>query len=121
MSDYHESWDALPERSRNIHRACRSLAEEIEAVDWYDQRVALTEDAELRSVLAHNRDEEIEHAVMALEWLRRNMDGWDEKLRLYLFTEEPLLEIEEEAEEAAGEDDGNPDGDLGIGSMKGGR
>ena len=119
MSDYHESWDALPERSRNIHRACRSLAEEVDAVDWYDQRVALTEDAELRAVLAHNRDEEIEHAAMTLEWLRRHMDGWDEKLRLYLFTDTPLLEIEGQAEEAACGDGVEPGGDLGIGSMKG--
>lgn len=95
MSDYHESFESLPEQDRNFHRALISLKEEIEAVDWYQQRVALCQDPELRAVLAHNRDEEIEHASMALEWLRRNMPAWDDHLRTYLFTEAPITEVEE--------------------------
>jgi ferritin-like protein len=90
MSDYHEAWEALPEEARNIHRALVSFKEEIEAVDWYNQRVALSQDETLKSVLAHNRDEEIEHACMVLEWLRRNMPGWDAHLREFLFTEGPI-------------------------------
>lgn len=100
MSDYHESWEALPEQARDIHRAVSSLKEELEAVDWYHQRVVLCSDQQLRRVLAHNRDEEIEHAVMTLEWLRRNMPKWDENLRTYLFTEGEITEIEA-AEEVA--------------------
>lgn len=100
MTDYHEPPEALPAHARNLHRALASLKEEIEAVDWYHQRIALTDDPELESVLTHNRDEEIEHAAMTLEWLRRNMSRWDEVLRRYLFTTAPITEVEEQAEEA---------------------
>jgi ferritin-like protein len=115
MTDYHESWDALPGEARDLHRALKSLQEEIEAVDWYHQRVVMAENEALRDVLAHNRDEEMEHAAMALEWLRRHMDGWNEKLRMYLFTESPLTAIEEEAGKGSA-----GSGGLGIGSLKGG-
>jgi ferritin-like protein len=80
------------------HRAIRSIMEELEAVDWYDQRVKATKDPELAAILAHNRDEEKEHAAMTLEWLRRRDPKLDEHLRTYLFTEGDLLEIEDEAE-----------------------
>ena len=98
MAEYHESWEALSEEDRNYHRALMSLKEEIEAVDWYHQRVALCREPALRDILQHNRDEEIEHAVMALEWLRRHVEGWDEQLRTYLFTDEPVTEVEEQKE-----------------------
>jgi hypothetical protein len=88
------------------HRAIVSLMEELEAVDWYDQRVAATTDDELRAVLAHNRDEEKEHAAMVLEWLRRHDPALDKNLRKYLFTEEPL-----QAPVA-------PGGHLGIGDLR---
>lgn len=114
MNDYHESIELLDEQSRNYVRALHSLMEEVEAVDWYHQRVVATKDEQLKAIMAHNRDEEIEHACMALEWLRRNMPGWDEQLRTYLFTEDPILEVEEKAEE----DEGNNDKDLGIGKLK---
>ena len=96
---YIENWDALSKKAKDIHRALESVKEEIEAIDWYHQRVDLAENDELRAVLAHNRDEEIEHAAMVLEWLRRNMDGWDNELREYLFTSEPIAEVEAEAHE----------------------
>jgi ferritin-like protein len=99
MTEYHESYDALPEGVRNAHRAIKSLTEELEAVDWYHQRAALCEDESLRAILAHNRDEEIEHACMLLEWLRRNMDAWDGELKTYLFTAAPITAVEEEATE----------------------
>jgi hypothetical protein len=96
---YHEKWDELSEHAKDIHRALESLKEEIEAVDWYHQRVEVAHDQELRAVLAHNRDEEIEHAAMMLEWLRRNMGSWDDELREYLFTDKPIAEAEAEATE----------------------
>ncbi|HET6583406.1 MAG TPA: ferritin-like domain-containing protein [Nannocystaceae bacterium] len=91
MSDYHEPLETLSNAVRDIHRALISLKEEIEAIDWYNQRVAACTDDALRKVLAHNRDEEIEHAVMTLEWVRRNMPGWDEQLRKRLFTKDPIV------------------------------
>lgn len=90
MSDYSEPNEALAAEDRDVHRALASLKEEVEAIDWYHQRVALCEDPALREVLAHNRDEEIEHACMALEWLRRAMPGWDDQLRGHLFKEGPI-------------------------------
>jgi hypothetical protein len=121
--EYHESWDAIPEQTKNYHRALKSLQEELEAVDWYQQRISLCGDEELAQVLAHNRDEEIEHAVMVLEWLRRNMPGWDEELRTYLFTTMPIVEAEE-AGHGGGDGDEDVDenasnGSLGLGAMKG--
>ncbi len=114
MSDYHEPINELSAETRNYVRALNSLKEEIEAVDWYQQRVDASSDEALKSILAHNRDEEIEHACMTLEWLRRNMPGWDEELRNYLFTEGDIAHAEEEHEED--DDDASKDnGSLGIG------
>jgi len=78
---YSEPYDAIDEKTRDISRAITSLREELEAINWYNQRVNTTKDTELAGVMAHNRDEEIEHAVMAIEWLRRNMDKWDDELK----------------------------------------
>lgn len=79
------------------HRAIVSIMEELEAVDWYDQRVEATTDPELREILAHNRDEEKEHAAMLIEWLRRRDATFDHELRTYLFSEGNILEAEERA------------------------
>ena len=95
---YHEPVEMLAAEVLDRHRAIMSLKEELEAVDWYDQRVAASPNAELRAVLAHNRDEEKEHAAMTLEWLRRNDPKWDQVLRTYLFTTAPITEIEDETE-----------------------
>lgn len=116
MSNYHESEELLDEKTKNITRAINSLKEEIEAVDWYNQRVVASKDEELKKIMAHNRDEEIEHACMTLEWLRRNMDKWDEELRTYLFTEGSIIE----AEENAGENGENKPAKKGlnIGNLK---
>ena len=115
----HEPASSLSPETIDRHRAIRSLMEELEAVDWYDQRVNATDDDSLRAILAHNRDEEKEHAAMTLEWLRRRDEVLDRVLRLYLFTETPITEIEEiaDAADAAGDDDGpRPgSGSLGIG------
>ena len=114
MSQYHEPVEELSQEDRNFVRALNSLKEEIEAVNWYHQRFAACKDEALRSILAHNRDEEIEHAVMTIEWLRRNMDAWDEELRHYLFTEGDITALEE-----GGADGGNGDGSssLGLGKL----
>ena len=106
----------LPADVIDRHRAITSIMEELEAVDWYDQRVAATSDPELAAILAHNRDEEKEHAAMTLEWLRRKDPRWDEMLKTYLFTDEPVLEVEEEA---AGDDGAGGSGDLNIRSLRG--
>ncbi len=94
----HEAADLLDEATVDHHRAMTSLCEELEAVDWYDQRVKATSDASLAAVLAHNRDEEKEHASMTLEWLRRRDPVLDRHLRTYLFRTEPITEIEAQAE-----------------------
>lgn len=87
MSDYHEPVEELSQKSRSITRALNSLKEEIEAVDWYSQRVDVEKDESLKAILKHNMIEEIEHASMTLEWLRRNMEGWDDHLKTFLFKE----------------------------------
>lgn len=92
----HEPADQLDAATVDRHRAIASLMEELEAVDWYDQRVAATDDEELRAILAHNRDEEKEHAAMLLEWLRRNDAHLDEQLREYLFSDGSIVEIEQQ-------------------------
>jgi hypothetical protein len=95
MKDYHEPTNELSKETKDFVRALNSLKEEVEAVDWYQQRMDATRDKQLKKILKHNRDEEMEHACMVLEWLRRNMDGWDEQLKLYLFTEKDILKVEE--------------------------
>jgi len=92
---YHEPVGELTDASRDLHRAITSLMEELEAIDWYQQRIDVTRDRELAAVLAHNRDEEIEHAAMVLEWIRRKVPKFDEELREYLFTDKPIVAIEE--------------------------
>ena len=97
---YHEPVGELSDETRDMHRAITSLMEELEAIDWYDQRVEAATDPELKELLAHNRDEEKEHASMMLEWLRRRDPKLNEHLRTYLFTNKSLLEIEEERRRA---------------------
>ncbi|KXS37658.1 MAG: hypothetical protein AWU55_2165 [Halomonadaceae bacterium T82-2] len=84
---YHEPVEELSGETRDYHRAIVSLMEELEAVDWYNQRIDACQDASLKAILAHNRDEEKEHAVMTLEWLRRRDKTLDAHLREFLFTE----------------------------------
>lgn len=92
---YHEAITDLSDTTRDMHRAIVSLMEELEAVDWYNQRVDACNDKELRAILAHNRDEEKEHAAMVLEWIRRHDPKFDKELRDYLFTDKPLVDLEE--------------------------
>jgi ferritin-like protein len=115
----HESTEQLKPETIDRHRAIASLMEELEAVDWYDQRVDAARDEELKAILAHNRDEEKEHAVMVLEWLRRHDAALDQQLRTYLFADKPVLEVEAAAGADEGDGgDGGGDGSLGIGSLR---
>ncbi|MGB3212514.1 MAG: encapsulin-associated ferritin-like protein [Desulforhopalus sp.] len=89
---YHESIDALSGKAKDMHRAIMSLMEELEAVDWYNQRIEVCNDSELVSILEHNRDEEKEHAAMVMEWIRRKDPAFDKELKEYLFTEKPITD-----------------------------
>jgi len=112
---YHEA--NLSDEAKDLHRGIASLIEEWEAVDWYQQRIDVSADEDLKAVLAHNRDEEIEHAVMALEWLRRKLPYLDEQLRTYLFTTGSIHELHE-AEKHGGSRPACSGKDLGIGKIE---
>jgi ferritin-like protein len=114
---YHESLDLLTEETRNMHRAIVSLKEELEAIDWYQQRADACSEARLKDVLLHNRNEEIEHAAMLMEWIRRHDGHFDAMMRTYLFSEQPITGIEKGAV-TNGTAPASVD-TLGIGSMKG--
>lgn len=125
----HEPRESLSAKTLDLHRAIVSLMEELEAVDWYRQRADATSDEALKAVLLHNMREEIEHAMMNLEWIRRNEPTFDEHARTYLFTDAPITEVEESATSGdGGGESGSPaartstaggGGSLGIGSLKG--
>jgi ferritin-like protein len=87
---YHEPIEELSHETRDMHRAITSLMEELEAVDWYNQRVDACKDKGLKTILAHNRDEEKEHAAMVLEWIRRKDAAFASELKDYLFTDGPI-------------------------------
>ena len=89
---YHEPVSELSDETRDMHRAIVSLMEELEAVDWYNQRVDACKDPELKQILAHNRDEEKEHAAMVLEWIRRRDDSFSKELKDYLFTSKKIVD-----------------------------
>jgi len=88
---YHEPIEELSNETRDMHRAIVSLMEELEAVDWYNQRINACKDEQLKAILAHNRDEEKEHASMLLEWIRRRDSTFSKELKEYLFNENPIV------------------------------
>jgi ferritin-like protein len=117
----HEPVELLSENTKNLHRAIVSLREELEAVDWYQQRAEACTDAELRAVLLHNKDEEIEHAMMTLEWLRRKDQVFAGNIATYLNAPGPIVGVEAAATgDGGGAAGGNAASvSLGIGSLKG--
>lgn len=111
MTGLHEAQDRLQSDTIEMHRAIESLREELEAVDWYQQRADSTEDDELRDILLHNMDEEMEHAVMVLEWMRRKNQRFDHYLRTLLFSDASITDIEHGPEAPSGQT-------LKIGSLR---
>jgi uncharacterized protein len=121
-STLHEPSEHLTAQTIDIHRAIISLIEELEALDWYNQRAEAAKDPQLRAVIEHNRDEEIEHACMTLEWIRRNVSKFDEALKLYLFTSGEITAIEDTVKEENKAEPTRPERRnlrLTIGEMKG--
>jgi hypothetical protein len=123
---YHEPIELLSEATKNMHRAIVSLKEELEAVDWYQQRAEACSDEELRGVLVHNKNEEIEHAMMNLEWIRRHSETFDANIKTYIGSKGPILAVEKAQSAGGGGGGGSGDGSsvspcLGIGSLKGGK
>ena len=92
---WHAPYEMLKPETQDLARAIHSLMEELEAIDWYGQRMDVTHDVDLRRILEHNRDEEKEHACMVLEWIRRHDTKFDEYLRTYLFSSGDILAVEE--------------------------
>jgi hypothetical protein len=93
---FHEDPKQLSDFAKDYHRIIQSTMEELEAVDWYNQRAECATNAEAKAIMEHNRDEEIEHACMGLEWLRRNSPTWDKMMREFLFSDEPIVGKEAE-------------------------
>jgi uncharacterized protein len=117
-SGFHEAEDKLTAHTRDLHRALVSLQEELEAIDWYQQRVDAAGDPELAEILKHNRDEEKEHAAMVLEWIRRQDPTFDAVLREYLFQSGPIVGREAEAMGRNGRGSPRPTGAT-VGSLRG--
>ncbi len=120
--NYHEPLELLSEDTKNLHRAIVSLCEELEAVDWYNQRAEACSDEELRAVITHNKNEEIEHAMMNLEWIRRHQPVFEANIAKYLKTSGPILAIESGGASGGAEGGGSPAAGgigLGIGSLQG--
>ena len=113
---WHEPYEDLTPQTRDMHRAIISLMEELEAIDWYQQRADVTPDADLKAVMEHNRDEEIEHAMMTLEWIRRRSPKFDENLRTYLWSSGPITEVEEKMKNGGDGGDGGDAKDAGEAS-----
>jgi len=118
---YHESLDKLRAETLDNHRALTSMQEELEAADWYDQRVDAATDQDLKDILAHKRDEEKEHFAMLLEWYRRRDAKMDEHLKEYLFSTGSLISREKASSGGGSADASGGGGSLGIGSLKGGQ
>ena len=117
----HENPDTLTPETIDQHRAIASIMEELEAVDWYAQRADATTDASLREILIHNRNEEMEHAAMAIEWLRRANPTFDAHLRTYLFTNGSITGIEAQdtgGDSAEANGDTGSSGSLGIADLR---
>jgi uncharacterized protein len=117
---FHEPMELLSKKTMDLHRAVVSVVEELQAIDWYAQRVEAAGDPELRAILQHNADEEKEHASMLLEWIRRHDAGFDAALRTYLFRSGSIVAAEAAAEGRGAANGGAPEVRATVGSLKGG-
>lgn len=120
---YYEPYSELSQEAREFDRVVQSLMEELEALNYYNQRADVTKDESVKELMIHNRNEEIEHAAMLIEWLRRNSPEFHDELQTYLFTEAPITEVEEEATEGGeglggGASASGSTSSLKIGSLK---
>ena len=115
-TEYHEPVELLSAETKDMHRALVSAMEELEAIDWYQQRADACGDENLREILLHNKNEEIEHFLMTLEWIRRRTPHMSAQMEKYLFTSGSITAIEEEDEASAEET--TPASSLGIGGLK---
>jgi hypothetical protein len=116
---YHEPLELLSEDTRNLHRAIVSLCEELQAVDWYHQRAEACSDDELRAVISHNENEEIEHAMMNLEWIRRHSSVFDANIKKYLGSTGSIIAVERAGGGGVSAASASPGVGLGIGSLRG--
>lgn len=116
---YHEPLESLSQPIRDMHRAIVSVVEELQAIDWYAQRVAASKDPDLRAILEHNGNEEKEHAAMLLEWIRRHDPIFERHLKTYLFTQGGIVAAEQQAEGRAESGNGSSSARATIGSLRG--
>lgn len=111
---YHEPTELLSAETIEMHRALVSAIEELEAIDWYQQRADASTDADLVKILLHNKKEEIEHFCMTLEWIRRRSPAFSERMSKYLFSEGEITELERSSKSSSAATDGS----LAIGGLK---
>jgi uncharacterized protein len=130
FDQYHEPPDELPEQTRTFARLCASLTEEAEAIGWYEQRLAIEQDAEAKAVMSDAVGEEYKHFSMDLEFLLRRTPKWRQIAKGVLFQAGDIVEHGEAAEAAADDDGDEPSsggaaapamsgGSLAIGSLRG--
>ena len=113
---YHEPIELLSEETKNMHRALVSVMEELEAIDWYQQRAEACSDPDLQKVLLHNKEEEMEHAMMGIEWIRRHSPSFDKQARAYLFSSGDLTSLEKNETGEGSKGGGSAIGSSAIGS-----
>ena len=115
-TEYHEPVELLSPDTIEMHRALISAIEELEAIDWYQQRADAAADRDLVKILLHNKQEEIEHFLMTLEWIRRKNPQFSEYMKKYLFSDGDITSLEQRSDSS--QPSGKSDGSLGIGGLK---
>ena len=98
FDQYHEPPQELPQRVRTFARMIKSLIEEAEAIDWYEQRMSLEKDKEAKKIMEHTQQEEFIHFAMDLEFLLRKKDKWRIIMKNILFKAGDIVENSEKAE-----------------------
>ena len=103
FDQYHEPPNELPKKTRTFARMILSMIEEAEAIDWYEQRMAVETDKSAKAIMANAQQEKFKHFAMDLEWLLRQNPKWRIAMKKVLFQKGDIVELGEKAEEA--EDD----------------